>query len=59
MPFALAPLAFPSLLLAAAGMTVDLPAPPAPDETLRLDAPPPAPSRDDATRSMRLPRAGL
>jgi hypothetical protein len=58
MPFALAPLAFPSLLLATAGMPVDLPAPPA-GETLRLDAPPPAPSTDGAPRALRLPRAGL
>src|SRR2546430_2136662 len=59
MPFVLAPLAFPLLLLATEGMPVDLPATPAADETLRPDAPPPAPSTDGAPRSLRVPRAGL
>jgi hypothetical protein len=56
MAFVLAPLALPSLLLAAAALPGD---PPAPVETLRLDAPPPTLSDDGAPRSLRLPRAGL
>src|SRR5581483_3868662 len=55
-PFALAPLAFPFLLLATAASPADLPAP---AETLRLDAPAPSSAPDDAPRSLRLPRAGL
>jgi len=54
MPFALAPLAFPSLLLATAALPDELPAP---AETLRLEAP--STAADDAPRSLRLPRAGL
>jgi len=56
MVFALAPLALPFFLLATAAPPAD---PPAPADTLRLEAPAPTGSDDDAPRSLRLPRAGL